>query len=52
MLYSIDNKILISLKKRGKGTVFSTEEYAHYGDPDTVQKALSRMARKGTLLHI
>ena len=49
---SIDNKILISLKKRGKGTVFSTEEYAHYGDPDTVQKALSRMARKGTLLHI
>ena len=32
--------------------MFSTEEYAHYGDPDTVQKALSRMARKGTLLHI
>lgn len=49
---SIDNKILISLKKRGKGTVFSTEEYAHYGDPDTVQKALSRMVRKGNLLHI
>lgn len=49
---SIDNKILISLKKRGKGTVFSTEEYAHYGDPDTVQKALSRMAKKGVLLHV
>lgn len=49
---SIDNKILTSLKKRGKGTVFSTEEYAHYADPDTVQKALSRMARKGVLLHI
>lgn len=49
---SIDNKILTSLKKRGRGTAFSTEEYAHYGDPDTVQKALSRMARKGILLHV
>ena len=52
MVESIDNKILKSLKKRGKGTVFSTEEYAHYAEPDTVQKALSRMARKGVLLHI
>ena len=38
--------------KRGRGVVFSTEEYAHYGDPDTVQKALSRMARKGVLLRV
>ena len=52
MVESIDNKILKSLKKRGKGIVFSTEEYAHYAEPDTVQKALSRMARKGVLLHI
>lgn len=52
MVESIDNKILKSLKKRGKATVFSTEEYAHYADPDTVQKTLSRMARKGVLLHI
>ena len=52
MSESIDDKIFKSIKKRGRGIVFSTEEYAHYGDPDTVQKALSRMARKGTLLHI
>ena len=38
--------------KRGRGVVFSTEEYAHYGDPDAVQKALSRMARKGVLLRV
>ena len=50
MLESIDDKILAAVKKRGKGLVFSTEEYAHYGDPDAVQKALSRMARKGVLL--
>ena len=52
MFESIDNKILKSVKKRGMGCVFSTEEYAHYGDPDAVQKALSRMARKGLLLHV
>ena len=38
--------------KRGRGVVFSIEEYAHYGDPDAVQKALSRMARKGVLLRV
>ena len=52
MLESIDDKILTAIKKRGRGSVFSTEEYAHYGDPDAVQKALSRMARKGVLLHV
>ena len=52
MLESIDDKILNSVMKRGRGVVFSTEEYAHYGDPDAVQKALSRMARKGVLLHV
>ena len=52
MLESIDDKILAAIKKRGRGLVFSTEEYAHYGDPDAVQKALSRMARKGVLLHV
>lgn len=52
MSESIDDKILKSIKKRGRGLVFSTEEYAHYGDPDAVQKALCRMARKGVLLHV
>ncbi|MBR3550704.1 MAG: type IV toxin-antitoxin system AbiEi family antitoxin domain-containing protein [Bacteroidales bacterium] len=52
MLESIDDKILKSVMKRGRGVVFSIEEYAHYGDPDAVQKALSRMARKGVLLRV
>ena len=38
MSESIDDKILNSIKKRGSGSVFSTEEYAHYGDPYAVQK--------------
>ena len=48
----IENKILSSLKKRGRGTVFSSAEYAHLADPDSVQKALSRMVKKELLLHI
>lgn len=52
MIESIDDKIINSLKKRGMGTVFSTAEYSHCGEPDSVQKALSRLAQKGELLHI
>ncbi len=52
MMKTIDDKIIISLRKRGRGTVFSTEEYSHYGNPDAVQKALSRMVQRGWLLHV
>lgn len=38
MSESIDDKILNSIKKHGRGSVFSTEEYIHYGDPYAVQK--------------
>lgn len=51
-MQSVENKILNSLKKRGGGTVFSTAEYAHLAEPDSVQKALSRMTKKNVLLHI
>lgn len=52
MVESIDDKIVNSIKKRGRGTVFSASEYSHYGEPDSVQKALSRLCVKGDLLHI
>lgn len=32
--------------------MFSTTEYAHLGEPDSVQKALSRLVSKGKLLHV
>ena len=49
---TIDDKIIKALSKCGKGTVFSTEEFSHYGNPDAVQKALSRMVERGQLLHV
>ena len=32
--------------------MFSTGEFSHYGNPDAVQKALSRMVERGQLLHV
>lgn len=52
MAESIDDKVINSLKKRGRGTVFSASEYSHYGEPDSVQKALCRLSSKGDLLHL
>ena len=49
---TIDDKIIKALSKRGRGAVFSTEEFSHYGNPDAVQKALSRMVERGQLLHV
>lgn len=48
----IEDKIIGSLKKRGRGTAFSTDEFSHYGNPDSVQKAISRMVQKGLLLRV
>ena len=36
---SVDNDILTSLKKRGRGVVFTKDDYAHYSNPKRVQKA-------------
>ena len=49
---TIDDEIIKALSKRGRGAVFSTEEFSHYGNPDAVQKALSRMVERGQLLHV
>lgn len=52
MCQTIDDNIIKVLSKRGRGRVFSTEEFSHYGNPDAVQKALSRMVERGQLLHV
>ena len=49
---TIDDEIIKALSKRGRGAVFSTEEFSQYGNPDAVQKALSRMVERGQLLHV
>ena len=49
---SIDNKILESLKKRGRGVAFTKDEYAHYSNPKRVQKALEQLVKKGLVVRV
>lgn len=49
---SIDYKILKSLKKRGRGTVFYADEYAHYANPNRVRKALEQLTKAGQIIRV
>lgn len=49
---SVDNEILTSLKKRGRGVVFFGDEYAHYSNPKRVQKALEQLVGKGLVIRV
>lgn len=49
---SVDNEILNSLKKRGRGVVFFAEEYSHYSNPKRVQKALEQLLAKGLVIRV
>lgn len=49
---SIDNKILTSLKKRGRGVAFFPDEYAHYSSPKRAQKALEQLLAKGLIIRV
>ena len=49
---SADSKILTSIKKRGRGTVFFADEYAHYANPKRVQKAMEQLVEKGLVVRV
>ena len=49
---SIDNLILTSLKKCGRGTVFTKDDYAHYSNPKRVQKALEQLVNQGHVVRV
>lgn len=49
---SVDNKILESIKKRGRGVVFFKDEYTHYSNPKRVQKALEQLVDKGLVIRV
>lgn len=42
-MQSIEDKILISLKKSGRGIAFTTARFAHYGTAAAVQKSIERL---------
>ena len=52
MTQSIENTILNSIKKRGRGTVFFSSDYSKVGEKSAVLKAWERMAAGGTIVRV
>ena len=49
---SIDDKILVKIKKCGKGKVYFVADFALYGEANSVQKALERLVKSQTFLRL
>ena len=49
---SIENKILVSLKKSGRGVAFTPTRFAHYGSASAVQKAIERLNENGHIIRV
>lgn len=51
-MQSIDDKIIIKFKKAGRGSLFFTEDFLHFGAAKAVAKALERLAKKGEITRV
>lgn len=51
-MQSIDDKILVSLRKRGRGMAFTPLRFAHYGTADAVHKAIERLTKDGLVIRV
>lgn len=51
-IQSIDNKILKSIKKCGRGKVIFSSDFVRFGEQKTINKVLERMAKDGIILRI
>lgn len=51
-MQSIEDKILTSLKKSGRGGAFSPARFAHYGSAAAVQKAIERLTDDGKIIRV
>ncbi len=49
---SIDNKILKSIKKCGRGIAIFSSDFVRFGEQKTINKVLERMAKEGILLRV
>lgn len=52
MAQSIENIILGSVRKRGRGTVFFPSEFSRAGEKSAVLKALERMTAEGMIIRV
>ena len=51
-MQSIEDKILSNIKKCGRGRVYFTSDFASYGQPKAVSKALERLVSSGDLIRL
>ncbi len=49
---SIDDEILIKIKKAGRGSLYFTEDFLAYGTAKAVSKALERLVKKGDITRV
>lgn len=46
---SIEKQILTKMKKAKRGTLFFTDNFSSYGNPDALRKALERLVKSGKI---
>ena len=51
-MQSIENKIYIKIKYRGKGKIYFSSDFVKYGTPESVTKALNTLYNKKILIRI
>ncbi len=51
-MQSLEDRIITSISKRGRGTIVSPLDYAAYGDPKAVQKVFERLTAKEQLIRV
>ena len=51
-MQSVEDKILTSLRKSGRGVAFSPTRFAHYGSAAAVQKAIERLTDDGKIIRV
>lgn len=45
-------RIMKSVRARGRGAVFTWKDFTHFGKPDAIRQALSRLVKRGTLRRV
>lgn len=51
-MQSIEDKIIASLKKSGRGVAFTPSRFAHYGTASAVNKAIERLATDEKIIRV
>lgn len=51
-MQSIEDKILTSISKRGRGSVFFASDFTSFGEAKTIHKALQRLSDKAKIIRL